>query len=537
MATDTIFAPPRKRPWVIDRLLKGAVRATAFTGKELHEVFRQPRLLIGLIIGPFLILLLFGSSFRGQIVRQPTVLVVPANTGLSADAKDYQQLFQFPFTLAGVVQTPEEAQSLVDQNKATIIVTLPDDAYDKIRAGQHPLVNINYDQLEPVRADQFRFYSYVEVNELNRRVLIAVVNQAKSSDPSTAGPPLQGYPEQIQAQTTDLDAAVRARDAKKAADIISGMQTLTANNQSDVNTRVQLLTGVESYFSVPTKPNDDIHQRTNAVNQSLNNVQTVLANITVRLPQNLVTGSPDMNADGSLLANANAATDAAQALQLPPAEVLIAPFQAEVKNRAPVVTNVIAFYGPAVLALLLQHISITLTALTLVRERTLGATELFRVSPSAVPEIVFGKFIGYALIAGLAGVILTVLLKYTLHVPMRGSYGELALVVALLIAASLGVGFIISSVSRTETQAVQYAMIVLLASVFFGNFFLPIDSLYPWARVVSYALPITYGTNSFQEIALRGVHVTPLYPAALGGFAVVAFLLGTLLFRREMRRA
>jgi ABC-2 type transport system permease protein len=533
----TLRAIPSRRPWLLDRPLRGAVRGTAFTGKELHEVFRQPRLLLGLVVGPFLILLLFGTSFKGQVVRQPTVLVIPAATGLSTNAADYADAFQFPFTLDSVVRTPEEAQALVDSGKASVVVALPDDAYQRIRAGQHPLVNVTYNELEPVRANYLKFYSYVETNELNRRVLIAIVNQAKSENPQTAGPPLQGFTQQMQASVDTFSGQVRARDAKGAADSLARMQTLTANNQSDLRTREQLLTGAEQYFNAPQDPNDAFHQQQTAVDQSLTNTQTIIRNMAATLPQSLATAQPDAKAEGDLIANSQNAENAAKGLQLPPADVLVAPFQAEVKNEAPVIPSFIAFYAPAVLALLLQHVSITLTALTLVRERTSGATELFRVTPSATPEIVFGKFIAYALVAAMTGAVLAALLRFALNVPLLGSYAEFAAVIALLIAAALGLGLVISSIARSETQAVQYAMLILLASVFFGNFFLPIDTLYPWARVVSYALPITYGVKALQDIMLRGHATDPINLIALAAFAVGFFFLGTLLFRREVRHA
>ena len=91
-----IRALPHRRPWLLDRPLRGLVRGVAFTGKELHEIFRQPRLLLGLVVGPFAILLLFGTAFKGQVVQQPTVLVVPPQTGLSTNTADYADAFSFP---------------------------------------------------------------------------------------------------------------------------------------------------------------------------------------------------------------------------------------------------------------------------------------------------------------------------------------------------------------------------------------------------------------------------------------------------------
>jgi len=532
-----IRATPHRRPWLLDRPLRGAVRGIAFTGKELHEIFRQPRLLLGLVIGPFAILLLFGTAFKGQVVQQPTVLVVPAQTGLSTNMADYADAFQFPFTLLSVVRTQQEAQNLVNAGKASVIVALPDNAYQRIRDGQHALVTVTYNELEPVRANYLRFYSYVETNELNRRVLIAVVNQAKNQNQNTAGPPLQGYAQQMQTIATQFTDRVRGRDAQGAADALVQMQTITANNQADLHTREQLLAGAERYFNAPANPNDSLHTREAAVDQSLNNVDTIIRNLTASLPQSLATGQPDTKATGDLVTNSQHAEQGAQALQLPPAEVLVAPFQAEVNNEAPVLPSFIAFYAPAVLALLLQHVSITLTALTLVREKTSGATELFRVTPSATPEIIFGKFIGYAFVAALTGAVLAALLRFALNVPLLGSYAEFAAVIALLIAAALGLGLVISAVASSETQAVQYAMLILLASVFFGNFFLPIDTLYPWARFISYCLPITYGVQAMQNIMLRGIVANPNDLIALAAFAAGSFLLGTLLFRRTIRSA
>ncbi len=68
---------PRTRTSPLNRVQRTAVRNVAFTAKELHELLRQPQLLLGLVIGPFLILFLFGAGFKGQVVDQPTVLVVP----------------------------------------------------------------------------------------------------------------------------------------------------------------------------------------------------------------------------------------------------------------------------------------------------------------------------------------------------------------------------------------------------------------------------------------------------------------------------
>ena len=95
--------------------------------------------------------------------------------------------------------------------------------------------------------------------------------------------------------------------------------------------------------------------------------------------------------------------------QIPP-EVIAAPTRAEVVNIAPTVPTVVGFFGPAVLALILQHMAVTLIALSVVRERTSGVIELFRMSPVSAWEVVAGKILGFGVLcAAIASVSLVLL--------------------------------------------------------------------------------------------------------------------------------
>jgi ABC-2 type transport system permease protein len=94
----------------------------------------------------------------------------------------------------------------------------------------------------------------------------------------------------------------------------------------------------------------------------------------------------------------------------------------------------------------------------------------------------------------------------------------------LFVLASLGIGFVVSAHARSESQAVQLSMLVLLLSVFFSGFFLPLDSFIPAVRWVSFLLPLTYAILGFQSIMLRGQPPEPMVWAGLATIAVVAFL-------------
>ena len=102
-----------------------------------------------------------------------------------------------------------------------------------------------------------------------------------------------------------------------------------------------------------------------------------------------------------------------------------------------------------------------------------------------------------------------------------GDWLWLGLILFLLIFASLGLGFSISMISGTESQAVQWAMLTLLASVFFGGFFLNISSFWPPVQAVSYALPVTHGIVGLQDVMLRGREPDLFYPLLLAGLGVL----------------
>jgi ABC-2 type transport system permease protein len=225
--------------------------------------------------------------------------------------------------------------------------------------------------------------------------------------------------------------------------------------------------------------------------------------------------------------------------------VLAAPFYAYPQNKAPAETTFTTYYGPAVLMLLLQHIAVTLGALSMVRERLLGTIELFRVSPVSPGEIMVGKYVSFLLVLGMIGGVLLVLLSNNLEVggvplslgvPLLGDLWLLTLTIGLTIFASVGLGYVISGLSKSESQGVQLAMLVLLTAVFFSGFFLSLDTLWEPVRLVSYVLPVTHGIAALQNIMLRGIPPDPFSLLMLAGlgtfFAVTAFLL----FRREFNK-
>ena len=191
------------------------------------------------------------------------------------------------------------------------------------------------------------------------------------------------------------------------------------------------------------------------------------------------------------------------------------------------------FFTPAVIILLLQHLAVTFSALTIVREQRSGSIELFRISPLSSFETLLGKYLSYLIFGTILGGLITATVILALKVPMLGSWVNYAIVLLTLLFTALGFGFLISLLAKTEMQAVQYAMLLLLGSVFFSGFFLDLRNLWEPVRVVSYLLPATYAIQLLQDIMLRGNALDPLMFIGLLGIGILMFFIAwNMLYRR-----
>ena len=204
---------------------------------------------------------------------------------------------------------------------------------------------------------------------------------------------------------------------------------------------------------------------------------------------------------------------------------------------APTAPEVLSFFGPAVFALVIQHLAITLTALSMVRERLSGQMDRFRVAPVSSMELLVGKYIAYAVLSLAVTGLVGVLLVGVLGVPLLGGWLVFAGIVLLLTFASLGVGLLISLIADSERQAVQLSMLILLASVFFSGFVLPVTDFAEWTQYISYTLPVTHGIQTLQEHMLRG-GVTSIWMLwTLLAIGVVLYIGSLLRLRRVLRTA
>ncbi len=493
-------------------MFKGIVRTFSFFSKELAEIRRQPRLILSLVLGPFLILALFGLGYSGEQPQLKTMLVVPAGMESDPRVQNIAKNLGPSFDVLGVTSNLQQARQQLNTGQTDIVEVVPPDV-DQIfgRTAQSP-VTVLYNEIDPLQEQWIQYLTYVQVKELNSAILLNVASGTKEQA-GGVGSYIQDARRQLQTIQTGLKVA-------GSPQVKSAIQRLRANSGLILASLVlsgQSGQGQQGQQDVQQIQNDLAALENAQQSGQVQEQQQRIADINARLSQ--------------------IETIANQLKAVPP-EVLVSPLISRPENIAQTSykPSYITFYSPGVVALLLQHMAVTLAALSLVRENLLGSVEMFRVAPVGSMQIMIGKYLAYTIFAGIIAAALTLGLFYGLAVPFVGNIYWYALVVLLLVWASLGLGFFISAISKSESQAVQFSMIALLGSVFFSGFFLPLANFTRYVRGVAYILPVTHGVLGFQNIMLRGRLPSDQTISWLSGIALVCFVLAWQLWRRNLKR-
>ena len=230
---------------------------------------------------------------------------------------------------------------------------------------------------------------------------------------------------------------------------------------------------------------------------------------------------------------------AAAGQQVPPEarpELVAAPTRADVVDLAPSTPNIVAFYGIMVLALIVQHTSITVSALSTLHDRRSGALDLLRISPIGSGEILVGKYVAFTLLGTVVALIVLAVLVVAFRVPFLAGPGVVLACLGLLVLASTGVGILIALVSDSDRQAIQLALLILLASVFFSGLAVDLVQFAAPIRAGAEILPVTQAGRLLQELLLRGATDELWRLASLAAIAGCLAVAGWLVLRRLLLR-
>ncbi len=188
---------------------------------------------------------------------------------------------------------------------------------------------------------------------------------------------------------------------------------------------------------------------------------------------------------------------------------------------------------PGLAGVILVFVGTVITSLGVVRERQAGTLEQLAVMPLRPADVFGGKIVPYFAVAVADLAVVLAVGVAVFGVPFRGSPAVFGLGALLFVFVTLGLGVLISSVSQTQGQAIQLAVMTLLPQVLLSGLIFPLASIVAGVRWIAYLLPLTYFTEIARGVMLRAEPLGSLWPPflylALLGTAVAT--LATLRFR------
>lgn len=194
------------------------------------------------------------------------------------------------------------------------------------------------------------------------------------------------------------------------------------------------------------------------------------------------------------------------------------------------------FMIPGLIGVILQLVTVSLTAFSLVREREQGTLEQLMVSPVGRLGLMLGKLTPYAGLAFLEMVAVLIIGRIVFDVHVAGSLTMLLLLSIPFIVATLSLGLFISTVAQNQAQALQLALLITMPSILMSGFVFPRETMPGPLYLLSFAIPVTWFLDILRGIVVRGAGLLDLFPSVLSLLilTVVLLALSTSRFRKSI---
>lgn len=173
------------------------------------------------------------------------------------------------------------------------------------------------------------------------------------------------------------------------------------------------------------------------------------------------------------------------------------------------------FNIPGLIGLIMQNVTALLTAFALVREKERGTLEQLIVTPVKPVELILGKLVPYVLIGFFSFSLVLFTGIYWFGVPVKGSLTLLFALGALFLVTTLSIGMLISTVAKTQMQAMLMAFAIFLPSILLSGFIFPRETMPLFVQGIGLFIPLTYFLEILRGIFLKGVSIDMLWQETL----------------------
>jgi len=192
----------------------------------------------------------------------------------------------------------------------------------------------------------------------------------------------------------------------------------------------------------------------------------------------------------------------------PPLEVRVRPWYNPGLRSA-------VYIVPGIIGVLLSVTMILITSMSIVRERERGTLEQLIVTPIDKTSLMLGKIVPFVLVGYVQMTVILILGRFLFDVPVRGSLPLLYLLTSAFIVASLGLGLFISTVARSQTQAMQLGFFFLMPNILLSGFMFPREAMPALAQWIGLVLPLTHFLKVLRGIILKGSGIVELWQPTL----------------------
>lgn len=194
------------------------------------------------------------------------------------------------------------------------------------------------------------------------------------------------------------------------------------------------------------------------------------------------------------------------------------------------------FLIPGMLAVLIQIMTVMLTALAIVRERERGTLEQLYMTPVRPLGLMIGKIIPYAVVAFGELSLMLVFMRWFFKVPIQGNILLLLLLTIPFIVTMLGLGLLISTRAQSQQEAMQAAFGTMMPSIFLSGYIFPINTMPKFFQIISSLIPTTYLIDIFRAIILRGTGFSSLWKQTLilSVMGVILITVSSIRFRKKV---
>ena len=181
------------------------------------------------------------------------------------------------------------------------------------------------------------------------------------------------------------------------------------------------------------------------------------------------------------------------------------------------------FLVPGLIAYISMITAVVSTALSIVREKETGTMEQVRMAPISTPAFVIGKTLPYLILSQISGLLVIVASMVLFGLPVKGSWLDLSIVLAVFLVGALGTGLLVSTIAETQQIALQAAMLLAFLPTFMlSGFIFPISSMPVALQYITTVVPAKYFLVALRGVVLKGLGLRALWQplAALAAYAI-----------------